>query len=580
MLRKKVLRFMSLLTACIMLSSIVASAAGAAVASLISPKSKNLTGRIVDVSVSYDSQSVSVKIDTVVLYIDSKMYEKKKLTVPEQKGVMSFDWDTQSFARGQHMIEVKLFSNNKVVTSVMGSGIVSDQLYDNTAPVVKFEGIKNGDVVSGKKIINISAKDDSGEPPIVSLLVDKKLKLMQNNAPYAYTLDTTYLEDGEHFVDIYAFDNDGNQSDRVSYKILVNNGGSAMAASQPAAETKVASAKVVSAPSVKVASEAVAGRTDNTSTISASVETKAISNTKTDVKVVAGGVFTKDNKTAVNAKLEDAKVANVKNISAEVFADSKVGQELKMTVAALNAPVPSVNIETPKAVSTVAVKPVVKPIEKLAEKPVVKPVEKLAEKSVVKPAVKSVVVAKAAPMPKLAVVNNNSAASETGNIKVALNTKNGSVALSAPNMDLSVPKPVVAEVKNPVISADTVNISNIANKPIIKTEPIKVAKADITAKVPLATRINTNLILPTSGKAKIRDVVAKNGGIVLWDGKSKTVTSYVNDIKLEMRIGSKVVKVNGKTVTINVIPRIENGRTIIDVTDFKRVLETATKENK
>ena len=579
MLRKKVLRFMSLLTACIMLSSIVASAAGAAVASLISPKSKNLTGRVVDVSVSYDSQSASVKIDTVVLYIDSKMYEKKKLTVPEQKGVMSFDWDTQSFARGQHMIEVKLFSNNKVVTSVMGSGIVSDQLYDNTAPVVKFEGIKNGDVVSGKKIINISAKDDSGEPPIVSLLVDKKLKLMQNNAPYAYTLDTTYLEDGEHFVDIYAFDNDGNQSDRVSYKILVNNGGSAMVASQPVVETKTASAKVVSASSVKVAGEAVAGRTDSTSTISASVETKAISNTKTDVKVVAGGVFTKDNKTAVNAKLEDAKVADVKNISAEVFADSKVGQELKMTVAALNAPVPSVNIETPKAVSTVTVKPVVKPIEKLAEKPVVKPVEKLAEKSVVK----SVAVAKAAPMPKLAVVNNNSAVSETGNVKVALNTKNGSVALSAPNMDLSVPKPVAAEVKNPVISADTadtVNISNIANKPIIKTEPIKVAKADITAKVPLATRINTNLILPTSGKAKIRDVVAKNGGIVLWDGKSKTVTSYVNDIKLEMRIGSKVVKVNGKNVTINVIPRIENGRTIIDVTDFKRVLETATKENK
>ena len=579
MLRKKVLRFMSLLTACIMLSSIVASAAGAAVASLISPKSKNLTGRVVDVSVSYDSQSASVKIDTVVLYIDSKMYEKKKLTVPEQKGVMSFDWDTQSFARGQHMIEVKLFSNNKVVTSVMGSGIVSDQLYDNTAPVVKFEGIKNGDVVSGKKIINISAKDDSGEPPIVSLLVDKKLKLMQNNAPYAYTLDTTYLEVGEHFVDIYAFDNDGNQSDRVSYKILVNNGGSAMVASQPVVETKTASAKVVSAPSVKVAGEAVAGRTDSTSTISASVETKAISNTKTDVKVVAGGVFTKDNKTAVNAKLEDAKVADVKNISAEVFADSKVGQELKMTVAALNAPVPSVNIETPKAVSTVTVKPVVKPIEKLAEKPVVKPVEKLAEKSVVK----SVAVAKAAPMPKLAVVNNNSAVSETGNVKVALNTKNGSVALSAPNMDLSVPKPVAAEVKNPVISADTadtVNISNIANKPIIKTEPIKVAKADITAKVPLATRINTNLILPTSGKAKIRDVVAKNGGIVLWDGKSKTVTSYVNDIKLEMRIGSKVVKVNGKNVTINVIPRIENGRTIIDVTDFKRVLETATKENK
>ena len=48
----------------------------------------------------------NVKIDTVVLYIDSKIYEKKRLDVPSQKGIVSFDWDTASYSRGQHLLEV------------------------------------------------------------------------------------------------------------------------------------------------------------------------------------------------------------------------------------------------------------------------------------------------------------------------------------------------------------------------------------------------------------------------------------------------------------------------------------------
>ena len=113
---RKSLRLMSLVTACIMLTSIMATAASAAVATLVSPKSKTLDGRMVDVTVSYDSESANVKIDTVVLYIDSKIYEKKKLDVPSQKGIVSFDWDTASYTRGQHLMEVKLFANNKIVT--------------------------------------------------------------------------------------------------------------------------------------------------------------------------------------------------------------------------------------------------------------------------------------------------------------------------------------------------------------------------------------------------------------------------------------------------------------------------------
>ncbi|MBR4748124.1 MAG: hypothetical protein IK083_00935, partial [Abditibacteriota bacterium] len=484
---RKSLRLMSLVTACIMLSSILASAASAAVATLVSPKSKTLDGRMVDVTVSYDSESANVKIDTVVLYIDSKIYEKKRLDVPSQKGIVSFDWDTAPYSRGQHLMEVKLYAGNKIVTSVSGSGIVSDQIFDNTAPVVSFENLKDSDVISGKKVISINAKDNSGEAPIVSLLVDKKLKLMQNNAPYTYTLDTTALEDGEHFIDIYAFDNDGNQSDRISYKVVVNNGGTALA------NLDAPSVKVDAAPSVKAGAEVGAAREDSAG-ISAAVVAGG-KDSSAALSAGSAGVFDKGNG-APAPVLAPAEKAGVQNEQIETASGIKTGSLQAMPVASM----PEVTAEAKAAA------------------PVSLPVAALSAVGV----------------------------SQTPSAKLMARADTGKVAVSAP-VDLDVPKVAEADLGT----------------------PYKVAKADISQKVALATAERTNLVLPQSGKAKIRDIVNANGGVVLWDGKTKTVTAYINNVKVEMTIGSRTIKVNGKSLTVNMIPKIQNGRTIIDVSDLK-----------
>ena len=612
MFRKKSLRFMSILTACIMLSSIIASAASAAVATLVSPKSKNLSGRIVEVSVNYDSQSANVKIDTVVLYIDSRMYEKKKLDVPAQKGNISFDWDTKNFARGQHIIEVKLFTNNKVVTSVTGSGIVSDQIFDNNPPVVKFEGIKSGDVVSGKKIINISAKDDSGEPPIVSLLVDNKLKLMQNNAPYNYTLDTTQLEDGEHIVDIYAFDNDGNQSERVSYKLIVNNGSVSVATAPVKAEVKASESKaqsttvVAGVPSVKKSDTEVNAARAGSEDISVSVESKS-----SKVTVIAGAekangdVFTsKDNGPSISAKLDPAKISEPKNVYEETQEKSKIEKDLLLASAIVNIPEP-VNLNVPKPV-------VIEEAIDIANKGVIGDGVAVTDNKVVvtdkemsltfvngEIAVtdnKVVATGNEITVKPVASLNapkvskpNNASVSQSNPVKIAKNVVNGDLALSVPAMDLSVPKAIKAPEASvsavvsdhSAISAEVtkpVEVEIATSKPVISMEPVKMAKADITSKIPIAGNTGVNLIMPESGKAKIRDIVNKNGGVVLWDGKTKTVTTYINNIKVEMRIGSKTIKVNGQSMVVNVIPRIENGRTVIDVTDLRNAINMAKED--
>ncbi|MBO4548331.1 MAG: hypothetical protein J5758_03865, partial [Abditibacteriota bacterium] len=148
--------------------------------------------------------------------------------------------------------------------------------------------------------------------------------------------------------------------------------------------------------------------------------------------------------------------------------------------------------------------------------------------------------------------------SQTPSAKLMARADTGRVAVSAP-VDLDVPKVAEAE-------ADL-------------GTPYKVAKADISQKVALATAERTNLVLPQSGKAKIRDIVNANGGVVLWDGKTKTVTAYINNVKVEMTIGSRTIKVNGKSLTVNMIPKIQNGRTIIDVSDLKRAFDLARETN-
>jgi hypothetical protein len=72
-------------------------------------------------------------------------------------------------------------------------------------------------------------------------------------------------------------------------------------------------------------------------------------------------------------------------------------------------------------------------------------------------------------------------------------------------------------------------------------------------------------LMPISGKVKLRDLLSKLGGLLFWDQSTRTVTAYMPNMTLEMRIGSSTVRVNGKTMRIDAAPELVDGRTIIDV---------------
>ncbi len=90
------------------------------------------------------------------------------------------------------------------------------------------------------------------------------------------------------------------------------------------------------------------------------------------------------------------------------------------------------------------------------------------------------------------------------------------------------------------------------------------AKRDVRAKL-------EKRVIPAKGKMKLRDLVNDLGGIVFWDAESRTVTAYTSDLKLELEIGNSTVKVNGKVMHTDLIPRLINDRTVVDARLYAQV---------
>ncbi len=542
-------RAFSMFVACAMLLSIIGSAVDAAVATLLSPTPGAAGGKIVDVSVKFDSQS-AVKIDTVVLYIDNIVYEKKKLSTPAKQGVVSFDWDTQAFAKGQHYIEVRLFANNKLVTAVNGTGIVADSVFDVNPPKVELANVVDGETISGSKVIRINAKDDSGESPIVSLLVDKKLKLMQNTQPFSYTLDTTAMEDGKHVIEVYAFDVEGNQSDIMTYTINVNNGGAG-------SETKVAKIETVKTTPIDLGTpksvtdgETIAARPTLSTSPNTEVGRISDSEISASIDTVKTTPIITTNSEGILSSANTEKPSVSEPIMVSKVNSIPVGNEEGLKIATLSTSKGAdVALNTPKTV-----------VEEAKSITIAK---KISDNNIVNS--------------ELKLVTDQTIAETTLNTPKVVDATPKAEATPTKDVEVKIAK----NVSNNSISDESLKLSADPSKstydldvPNIKTDkPILVAKA-ATVKASVKPAPKPTTYIAATGKAKLRDVVNAQNGTLLWDNKTKTVTAYVNNCKVEMRIGSKKAKVNGNPVVVNLVPKIQKGRTIIDVTEFNRILET------
>lgn len=591
-LREKIMRrLLSLTLAVAMVFPAFASVAEAAVGTWLSPPAGQVvSGPAVEVAVGYNTQS-DTKVTSLELWIDGKLYVRRHLSQPSSRGVASFMWDTSKVSKGSHQLVVKIFSDDKLISTVSGTGTVGSgnvrPVVDTRPPVVTFSHIRSGDVLKGKTDVEIKAYDDSGEPPLVSLLVDDVLKLLKNTPPYHYELDTTTYNDGDHQLTTYAYDIAGNCSDPVIVKVAFKNGIAkpivaamtidTLEKTEPAKGAQVQAKTEPAAPAIPVpvdASAAVAGRTAEPATASAAAAvpvapvmilpdpTIALSAPEPPAEISAPASSAEPGNVALPEP-----IAEIVSENAEPAADSGsllAAQPMEKDARAVAGSEVSASVvpdtiavaSTALAASSTAVEPEVSTAPKAAE---VEQMAALPGNSALQLEDTVKVMGFAAEVPSIEL--SDPRMSEAANLVASVLVDDLAESEESYRNSGRTPTPAAPEIKKIQLAmASDAELLGGKPKPTMNSVPT-IIKQQVKARIEKTT-------IPASGKIKARDLFEKLGGVLLWDPSTHVVSAFVDNMRIDLQIGSKVAKVNGTEMLIDTAPYIVDGRTIIDASVY------------
>ncbi|MCE5197850.1 MAG: Ig-like domain-containing protein [Armatimonadota bacterium] len=595
MINRRTLRVVSLAVAMSMILSLIGSVVEASVGSWLSPlPGQKLNTRNVEVAIGYNTQS-DVTVTMLELWVDGKLYSRKTLIRPITHGVCSFWWDTYKYSEGPHNLAVKIYSNEELLSKISSTGNVGSYTYDRRAPVVSFANVKSGDLLTGITTIKLNAKDDSGDQPLVSLLVDKALKLIKNQPPYSYDLDTTSYPNGSHEMETYAYDSEGNKSDPAVVKVAFKN----------KQELPVVAAVVVNShPNMASLDEAPAE----------SVPT--ITDTPARPSARRG------------ASRSEASGNGLSKASMPAYSVASAAK----TSVKLGRPMTPVQVSVPAVIA----KPSVSAVSSQAEprsyqaKPQhsFQPRHSIEPAVPVDPAVSSVLPVDVTQLPagivgdESGTASSKHAAVEPGPMGEPVASEAVQMAMAVPSAELrsdalsSIPSaslrggeevladPVLADARTVAVPSPSSSLRasvtrasssrhrmsayapKAATASASKSKPARMASAayvdDATSKRASTKRIACPLqikkevraklekrTVPATGKVKLRDLFNDLHGVLFWDSEDHIITAYAGNMKLELEIGSKIARVNGIEMRLTTAPRITaDGRTVIDISIY------------
>ena len=525
--------------------------AQAARVAIVSPnKGETISGQRSEVSVAYNT-GTNEKVTRVEILVDGAPYGVKHIAEPTTRGIVSFLMDTTRIGNGSHTFVVKVFSGNKLIGSTSGSYKIGNHPIDVLAPDLSFVGIKPGDVLKGVATVEIAARDNGRESPLVSVFIDKNLKLIKNVPPYTYEWDTTLYEDGKHVLEACAYDSVGNKSESEKLEVYVRNNTKAIASVKPTPEkTQVAKAPVA----------------DSKPIIPISRDSKPAAGRSADVKSTVGG------STNTPAAKPDRPVEVAK---APVAAVQPTTATAVQKEAAINPPK---NIETAAKPEIIAVSPeaVVSPSEPTApevEAPEVQPMETLVEDPIgTRP--------EAVGSDK---VPSNVIAALPSDITAPASTVLPSIA---PPVSTTVHQRAAIDYSSlESVKTESEFGQNLATPNLPSTpKPVKVAfapKLDVPAAQPSLEPRKVKLTLVTKKLkgvmvTELRYVIESAGGtIISWDHKSKTILAVIEGKKFKLKINDRTAILNGNMMKLTSAPYINaNGRTVVDVRFLKSLLGT------
>lgn len=585
--KRKIRRVLSMVVAMSMTLSAVASAVEAAVATWLAPQpGQTYATRDIEVAVGYNTHS-DLNVTKLELWVDGKLHAKKVLARPEPRGVCSFWWNTAGYSDGPHNLAVKIYAGSDLISTVSSTGTVGNFRSDVRPPTISFTNIKNGDVLKGITTLKINAKDDSGESPVVSLLVDKSLKLVQNRPPYDYDLDTTSYTDGDHEIRSFAFDGAGNKSDAAVVQVAFKNG---------AEKPVVAALNVKSHPNPESFDEAPS---EAVPSISGSAYAPSTRNSAGRSERVTSAASSASAPSAPVASVQKARTASIASPAIRISQveksyQSKANSAAKPAVITETAPkaklapalepakasIPAVNAKPDRVITSqipVMRSDVAESIQGTISARSAEPAQSAESyTSPVAPVNTSWSASGKSITPQATLASGSPAQPEqsgeaiAGNVTqmamapaAALRSENTQAALS--NNTSSAQEPAAPAVANPkpvrmaaVPYVKDINSESACNRAYACTPSLK---KDTRAKLEKRTA-------PASGKVKLRDLYNNLNGMLFWDSENHTVTAISDSMKIELKIGSKTAIVNGKEMQISEAPYIVDGRTVIDVSIY------------
>lgn len=574
-------RLLSFALALAMMSPALASAAQAAIGTWLAPEPGHVvSGPRAEVAVGFNTQS-DLLVTALELYVDGKFYARKRLAEPSSRGVCSFWWDISKAAQGSHDLVVKIFAGDQVISRVSGTGVVgggAGTVLDVSPPTVVFENIKSGDVLKGKAPIKIRAVDDSGRPPMVSLLVNDMLKMLRNTPPYTYDLDTTTYPDGDHQLTTYAYDQSGNRSDPAVVKVVFSNGikrpiVAAMTITrdpEPASAARNAelppptlgnSATTASAGRIPASDTAPAATPPIGKPVAADAHSVKLGPVTTPAAAALPAAASAPENVPARAEsgvqMAEVPINGSSALQPRAALPGAVADPLPSVVAMIDASV------QPRGSDAASMSPVGfgaqtpsepdlprNPVSSALPTVAVSPDAVLASDD--SPRVMGFAAQlpeTIAPEPQMSPATDLIVAGsdpDIEDIEAACST--------AEELAPAVPEPPA----EPVQPVRTALVSDIG------PHPARAAVHDVpSVKKDAKARIEERAVAK-SGKVKARTLFEGMGGVLFWAQATRTVTIYLDDMKIELRIGKKTALVNGTEMKIDMAPYIANGRTIID----------------
>lgn len=154
--------------------------------------------------------------------VDGQVLASKSFSRPTWESGATFVWDATGVPPGKHTLTVRALSGSTPVASDTVEVVVSNEANDVVPPQVHIFSPKPGSEVKGRVPINIHAADNDAVA-MVSLFIDKELKLLQNIAPFQYVWDTTRYPNGPHTIEVWAYDRAQNKAEGRPVVVRVAN---------------------------------------------------------------------------------------------------------------------------------------------------------------------------------------------------------------------------------------------------------------------------------------------------------------------------------------------------------------------